>query len=137
MRAVNRILHAMRERAVSMLRAVGGRRADERDLDEELQFHIDSEARRLQASGLSAHDAMRQATINFGGIVSVKEGVRDERGTRWLENVRQDVGYTHRSLLRRPAFTTVAVLTLALGIGATTALFGVVKAVLLSPLPYQ
>ncbi len=101
-----------------------------------MRFHLESEARLLERRGLPAAEAWRQATINFGGVVHVKESVRDARGIRWIEDLRQDLHFAWRSLIRRPAFTVVAVLTLAIGIGATTALFSVVKAVLLAPLPY-
>jgi predicted permease len=73
---------------------------------------------------------------DFGGIDRFAEASRDERGTRRLDALRQDVSFAVRSLLRRPAFTAIAAITLALGIGATTALFGVFRTVLMTPLPY-
>ncbi|HEX6631757.1 MAG TPA: ABC transporter permease, partial [Gemmatimonadaceae bacterium] len=118
------------------LGALVGRRRREAELDEELRFHVEMEARRLEAAGVPRDEAWRRARRDFGGVERVKEEVRDERGTRWLEDFGRDLRFAWRSLRRRAGFTAVAALTLALGIGATTALFGVVKAALLAPLPY-
>jgi len=125
--------HGLRSAVSSLL----GRRKMEEDMDEEMRFHLEMEAQRLEKSGMSRAEARRQAARDFGGLDRYKEGVRDERGARGLEDVGQDVRYAMRTLGRRPGFTAVAVITLALGIGATTALFGVVKAVLMAPLPYR
>jgi putative ABC transport system permease protein len=118
------------------LRALLHRREEEEAMSEEMQFHIDMEAERLVAAGVPPDEARRRAAVSFGGLDRHKEAVRDERGSRWFEDLAADARYAIRTLARRPGFTTVAAMTLALGIGATTALFGVVKTVLLNPLPY-
>jgi hypothetical protein len=118
------------------LGALVGRRRQEAEMDEELRFHVEMEARRLEAAGVPRDEAWRRARRDFGGVERVKEEVRDERGTRWLEDFGRDLHFALRSLRRRAGLTTVAALTQAQGIGATTALFGVVKAALLAPLPY-
>jgi predicted permease len=121
---------------VSSLSALLRGRRQDRELDEELRFHVEMETQRYVESGLSPDEARRRARRDFGGLERHKDGVRDERGTSWFWDGWSDVRFATRSLLRRPAFTAIATLTLALGIGATTTLFGVVKQVLLTPLPY-
>src|SRR5438046_4471331 len=107
----------------------------ERKLDAELRFHVEQETTRLQAAGLSTEEAHRRAMASFGGIEPIKEAARDVRGTRWLEDLSQDLRYAARAMRRHPAFAVAAVLSLGIGIGANTAIFGVVHALLIRLLP--
>ena len=118
------------------VRSLLRRGREERELAEEFDFHLEMETRRIRDGGLPTGEARRRAERAFGGVARHKDAVRDERGTGPLEDVAQDLRFAVRSLRRRAGFTAVAALTLALGVGATTALFGVVKSVLLAPLPY-
>jgi predicted permease len=105
-------------------------------LDDEVQFHIDMLAREHMRRGMREADARAAALRRFGGVIQMKESYRDQRGLPFLETFVQDARYGARSLRRTPAFTLAAVVTLALGMGATSAIFSVVNAVLLKPLPY-
>jgi predicted permease len=105
--------------------------AAEGDLDEELAFHLEMETRKNLDAGMSEEEARRRARLAFGGVERFKEEVRDARWVSFLENVWADIRYAGRSLLRRPGFALAAILTIALGIGGTTAIFGVVDALFL------
>jgi putative ABC transport system permease protein len=117
-------------------RSLWSREEEEAELDEELRFHIDMETRKHIRAGLMPAAARRRALLAFGGVDRVGEQVRDARGVRALEDVLRDVRQAARALARRPVFTVVAVATLAIGIGASTAMFSLVDVVLLRPLPY-
>jgi len=109
----------------------------ERGLDEEIRFHLDRQASKNVRAGMAPDEARRQAYIRFGGVERIKESARDEFRPALIQDSLLDLRYGVRALRRAPVFTLVAVLTLALGIGATTAVFTVVHGVLIKPLPVR
>ena len=110
--------------------------AAERELSKEIASHLGLIEDQFIGQGMSPADAKLAARRAFGGVEQTKEHQRDARSFRWIDDARQDVGYALRSLKRTPAFTLAAVVTLAVGIGATTAIYSVVDRVLLQPLPF-
>jgi len=107
----------------------------ESDLDRELHYHLDRRIIDLERSGLPTEEARRQALLELGGIAQIQEEVRDIWLTRWLRDFAHDLRFSARSILRSPSFMATAVLSLALGIGATTALYSLIDQIVLRALP--
>jgi predicted permease len=129
----------LRQRLRSLLfpvRTLVGRGKLERDMDEELRLHVEMQAQHNRGHGMAPEEARRAARIGFGSVDAVKEDCRQSVGVHFLDTLAQDVRFGLRGLLRTRGFTAAVVLTLGLGIGANTAVFSVVRGILLRPLPY-
>src|SRR5688500_5071333 len=120
---------------LSRLRALVGRRRRDAELDEEIETHLALIADEEMRRGVSRTDAAFKARAAFGGVANIKETYREQRGLPFVETFAQDTRFALRGLRRNPAFAATAILTLALGIGTNTAIFSLIDALMLRPLP--
>ena len=118
------------------LQSLVRRREVERELDEELRYHVEQEAAALVSQGFAAPQAREAAIRKFDGVERAKEACRDTRKVAFIESLQQDVRFSLRTLASNPVFTAVAILTLAIGIGANTAIFSLVDGILFRPLAF-
>ncbi|HEY2470680.1 MAG TPA: ABC transporter permease [Terracidiphilus sp.] len=122
---------------MSWLGRLFARKQLETDLDKELRFHFDTQVADKVLSGVPESEARRLTRVEFGGIDQVKEECRESRGTLWVESFAQDIRYGARQLRKSPGFALVAIISLTLGIGANTAIFTLLNAIMLRPLPIE
>jgi predicted permease len=123
-------------RFIRNLRAAARQSVTDGEMTDEMRFHIEMEARDLVAGGMAEEEALRTARARFGGTMRYREEGRDARGSSWFSDLAQDIRYAGRTLGRNRAYAAVSILTLAIAIGSSATIFGVMNGVLLKPLPY-